>query len=186
MTKPVYRYPDYITNISLEKTDTKRYWLKLVFDESKNDSIVVILKNPSRANNEFSDKTVYNVSSYIYKNRNKYPEFHKIGTIVILNLIPNYQTYSDKLEPLRNEIIDPENLAVINRFTSQCKNVIIAYGNHPRGLFDQYEKLKTNVMNILSKNNNKVFYVDKTSLAGNPKHGQVWGYSDELISINQE
>lgn len=181
MTKPVYKYPDYITNISLEKTDTKRYWLKLVFDESKNDSIVVILKNPSRANNEVSDKTVFNVSSYIYKNRNKYPEFQDIGSIIILNLIPNYQTYSDQLEPLRNEIIDHQNLHTIDRFTKKSINVIIAYGNHPRGLFDQYEELKTNVMNILSKNKNKVLYVDKLSKAGNPKHGQIWGYKDDLI-----
>ena len=106
MTKPVYRYPDFITYISLEKTDTKRYWLKLQFDESKNETVTIILKNPSRANKSVSDKTVYNVSCYIYKNRDKYPEFKNVGTIVILNLIPNYQTYSDQLELLKNEIID--------------------------------------------------------------------------------
>ena len=183
MTKPVYRYPDFITSISLEKTDSKRYWLELVFDESKKESLVVLLKNPSRANKELSDKTVYNVSSYIYKNRNKYPEFKDIGTIIILNLIPHYQTYSDQLEPLRNEIIDPENLAVIKRFTVKCNNVIIAWGNHPKRLFKEYEELKTSVMDILSINENKVFYVGKMSLAGNPKHGQIWSYSDNLVCL---
>jgi hypothetical protein len=181
MTKPVYRYPDFITNISLEKTDTKRYWLKLQFDESKNETVTIILKNPSRANKSVSDKTVYNVSCYIYKNRDKYPEFKNVGTIVILNLIPNYQTYSDQLELLKNEIIDSENLAVIKRFTSQCNYVIIAYGNHPKGLYKEYEELKTSVMDILSENNNKVFYIDKMSNLGNPKHGQVWGYKDDMI-----
>lgn len=183
MTKPVYRYPDFISNISLENTDAKRYWLKLEFDESKNESIVVILKNPSRANKEVSDKTVFNVSSYIYKNRNKYPEFQDIGSIVILNLIPNYQTYSDQLEPLRNEIIDHLNLEAIDRFTHECNNVIIAWGNHPRGLFKEYEELKIKVMDILSKNNNKVLYVHKMSKAGNPKHGQIWGYDNILKRI---
>jgi len=184
MTNPVYRYPDFITNVSLEKIDSKRYWLKLEFDESKKETIVVILKNPSRANKEVSDKTVYNVSSYIYKNRDKYPEFKYVGTIVILNLIPNYQTYSDQLEPLRNEIIDPENLAVIKQFTGQCNYVIIAWGNHPKGLYKEYEELKINVMDILSENNNKVFYVGKLSQSNNPKHGQVWGYKDALILLS--
>ena len=180
MTKPVYRYPDFITKITLEKTESKRFWLKLEFDESKNESIVVILKNPSRANKEVSDKTVFNVSSYIYKNKNKYPEFQDIGSIVILNLIPNYQTYSDQLEPLRNEIIDFQNLHTIDRFTKKSVNVIIAYGNHPRGLFKEYEELKIKVMDILSVNNNKVLYVDKMSKANNPKHGQIWRYKDPL------
>lgn len=45
--KPIYKYPEFITNITLEKTDTKRYWLKLVFDESKKESIGVVLKNHS-------------------------------------------------------------------------------------------------------------------------------------------
>jgi len=183
MTKPVYKYPDFITDITLKKTDTKRYWLKLVFDKTKKETIAVILKNPSRADKNVSDKTVYNVSSYIFKNRDKHPEFKDVGAIVILNLIPNYQTYSDQLEPLRNEIIDPVNLAVIKRFTSQDNNVIIAWGNHPRGLFNEYEQLKNSVMNILSQNNNKILYVDKLSMAGNPKHGQIWGYADRLIQL---
>lgn len=182
--KPVYKYPDFITDITLEKTHTKRYWLKLVFDDTKNETLGIILKNPSRANKEVSDKTIYNVSSYIYKNRDKYPEFKDVGTIVILNLIPNYQTYSDQLEPLKHEIIDPENLAIIKQFTSQCNNVIIAWGNYPKGLLKEFEELKTNVMDILSENNNKVLYVDKLSKAGNPKHGQIWGYKDTLIPLS--
>lgn len=183
MTKPVYKYPDFITNITLEKTDTKRYWLKLVFDESKSDSIVVILKNPSRADKSVSDKTVYTVSSYIYKNRDKYPEFHDVGSIIILNLIPHYQTYSNQLEPLKNDIIDQENLDTIKRITSESSNVIIAWGNHPQGLYEEYETLKNHVMDILSRNNNKVLYVDKMSKAENPKHGQVWGYKNALIPL---
>ena len=183
MTKPVYRYQDFITNISLDKTDSKRYWLKLVFDESEAQSIVVILKNPSRADKLVSDKTVYNVCNYIYKNRNKVTELRNIGSITILNLITHYQTYSDHLEPLQEQIIDPENLDTIHRFTRKSRNVIIAWGNHPRGIFREYEQLKIKVMDILSKNNNKVLYVDKMSNAGNPKHGQIWSYSDNLVCL---
>lgn len=181
MPKPVYKYPAFIKNVYLDKTDSKRYWLKLVFDESKAESIVIILKNPSRADKMVSDKTVYNVCNYIFKNRNKYTELRNIGSITILNLIPHYQTYSDQLEPIKNDVIDIKNLESINKFTKKCNKVIIAWGNHPRGLFKEYEELKIEVMDILSLNKNRVFYVDKMSRAGNPKHGQIWGYKDNLI-----
>ena len=49
MTKPMYKYPDFITDITLEKTDSKRFWLKLVFDESKKETVAVVLKNPSQS-----------------------------------------------------------------------------------------------------------------------------------------
>ena len=186
MKKPVYRYPNFVQNVELEKTDDKRFWLKLQIDESKKESIVVILKNPSRANKTVSDKTVYNVSSYIYHNQDKYEALKDIGSIIILNLMPHYQTYSDKLEALKNDIICDKNLDAINRITSENLKVIIAWGNHPSGLFKEYEILKTRVMKILSKNSNKVLYVDKLSKTGNPKHGQVWAYKNKLIKYTIE
>lgn len=182
--KPVYKYPHFVQEVTLKKDDGKRYWLKLVFDETKKESIVIILKNPSRANKEISDKTVYNVSSYIYKNRSKHSVLKDIGSIIILNLIPHYQTYSKELKSLKSDIIDQENLDTINRFTSQNSKVIIAWGNHPENLFKIYHQLKNSVMDILVKNNSEVLYVDRLSKIGNPKHGQVWGYKNDLIMFN--
>ena len=181
MTKPVYKYPEFITDITLEKTEGKRYWLKLVFDESKKETISVVLKNPSRADETVSDKTVYNVSSYIYNNRYKYPEFKDVGSIIIVNLIPHYQTYSNQLEPLYDEIINQKNLDTIKKITRESNKVLIAWGNAPKGLYTEYELLKSHILSILSDNKNNVFYVDKLSKEGNPKHGQIWGYDDAII-----
>jgi len=181
MKTPVYKYPDFVQNVELEKTDDKRFWLKLTIDETKKNSIVVILKNPSRANKEISDKTVYNVSNYIYRNQDKYDVLEDVGSLVIVNLIPHYQTYSSQLKELNNGVICTENLRAIDAVTKKNSTVIIAWGNHPAGLLKEYETLKKEVMNILSKNGNDIFYVDKLSAAGNPKHGQVWGYKNKLI-----
>jgi len=180
MTKPVYKYPDFVQKVELEKTDNKRFWLKLTIDETKKDSIVVILKNPSRANKEISDKTVYNVSNYIYRNQDKYEILNGVGSVVILNLIPHYQTYSDQLIELKNGVVCTENLRTIDAVAKQNSTVIIAWGNHPAGLFKEYETLKSEVLQILAKNNNEIFYVDKLSAAGNPKHGQIWAYENIL------
>jgi len=179
--KPVYKYPDFIKNITLKKATKKRYWLNLEINNTKDENIIVILKNPSRADLKISDKTVYNVSNYIYRNREKYTELKNIGSITILNLMPNYETYSDQLKSLKSNIIDQENLKTINEFCKAHKKVIIAWGNHPSGLFNEYEILKSLTMNILDKNQNEVYYVDKMSKAENPKHGQVWGYENELV-----
>jgi len=181
MKKPIYKYPSFVKNVELEKTDDKRFWLKLTIDETKKDSIVVILKNPSRANKEVSDKTVYNVSNYIYRNQDKYDFLEDVGSLIIVNLIPHYQTYSDQLKVLSNDVICTENLRVIDDITKQNSKVIIAWGNHPSGLYKEYETLKSEALQILAKNNNEIFYVDKLSAAGNPKHGQIWGYKNDLL-----
>lgn len=180
MKKPVYRYPDFVKKIELDKTHNKRFWLKLLIDESKTESIAVVLKNPSRADEMVSDKTVYNVLNYIYRNRNKYDVFSNVKSIIILNLIPYYQTYSKELKSMKSEIVCQDNLDTIRKITSQHSKTIIAWGNHPSGLYQEYEILKEQVMTILTDNNNQVYYVDKFSKAENPKHAQVWGYSDKL------
>lgn len=183
MKKPIYKYPDFVSKVELKSENGKRYWLNLKIDENKKDGITVILKNPSRADKIVSDKTVFNVSNYIHRNRENYPEFKNVGEITILNLMPNYMTESSGLKEFKETIIDRENIRTINEFCGKNRNVIIAWGNHPSGLFKEYEKLKNETKKILTENQNQVFYVDKLSKYGNPKHGQIWAYANELIKI---
>ncbi len=185
MKKPTYKYPDFVTKVDLKSENGKRYWLNLEIDKNKSDGITVILKNPSRADQIISDKTVFNVSNYIYRNREKYSEFKNVGTITILNLIPNYLTDSSRLKEFKESIIDQENIRTLNEYCGKNKNVIIAWGNHPSGLYQEYEKLKSETKKILTEYKNQVFYVDKITKAGNPKHGQVWGYGNELKKVSE-
>lgn len=183
MKKPTYKHQDFIINKEYERTDRKRYWLELTINKDFTENIIVIMKNPSRATIEVSDKTVFNVCNYIFLNKNKRIELKNIGKIIILNLIPFYETYSKELIALKDEIIDTTNLEVIKKYTSNNNKVIIAWGNHPDKLFKEYEILKQAIFKILKDNNNQVFYVDKLSSAGNPKHAQIWGYQNELIQF---
>lgn len=106
-----------------------------------------------------------------------------MGSVVVLHVILYYQTYSNKLEPLKSEVICAENLSAIHRLSGEYSRVIIAWGDHPSGLFKEYEILKSHVTQILTENNNEVFYVDKLSIAGNPKHGLVWAYATDLMLL---
>ena len=184
MKKPVYKHQDFIINKEYERTDCKRYWLELTINNDYTENIIVIMKNPSRATLEVSDKTVFNVCNYIFLNKNDRAELKNIGKIIILNLIPFYETYSKELVALKDEIIDLANLEVIKNYTSKDSRVIIAWGNRPDKLYNEYEVLKQEVNNILKDNNNEVYYVDKLSAAGNPKHAQVWGYENKLFKLN--
>ena len=105
MKKPVYHYPEFVSNVTLCATKEKRYWLNMEIDSSKKKGIVVILKNPSRAKQHVSDKTVYNVSNYIFRNRNKFAPLHEVGNITIVNLIPHFQTYSERLKSMRGNSV---------------------------------------------------------------------------------
>lgn len=180
MKKPIYKHQDFIINKTYERTDSKRYWLELTINNDCTENIIVIMKNPSRATLEVSDKTVFNVCNYIFKNKNNRAELKNIGKIIILNLIPYYETYSKELVVLKDKIIDFANLETIKKYTSNNSRVLIAWGNHPAKLYKEYELLKREVFQILKDNNNQVYYVDKLSAAGNPKHAQIWGYENEL------
>jgi hypothetical protein len=69
--KPVYHYPEYVSKVTYDSIDNKRYWLNVEIDKNKLESILIILKNPSRATDKISDKTVFNVTNYIYKNKDR-------------------------------------------------------------------------------------------------------------------
>ncbi len=184
MRKPVYHHPDFVTEVDMKGDNEKRYWLKLTFDPGERNSIIVILKNPSRATKEVSDKTIYTVTKYIYLKRNT-KLFKDIGSIIILNLIPYYETNSVKLIRYGN-IIDKANIDTVRLYTSKISRVIIAWGNPPNGLKAEYEELKSSVFCMLREYKNDIHFIDKLSKLGNPKHGQVWTYNDSIKKMDKE
>ncbi|MEM1003387.1 MAG: DUF1643 domain-containing protein, partial [Bacteroidota bacterium] len=130
--------------------------------------------------------TVFNVCNYIYKNSTNSDTLKNIGGITIVNLMPHYLTDSSLLVKHKGHLIDKKNLGIIDNWCQQISKVIVAWGNHPKGLFDEYEFLKSQVNEILKVRKNEVFYVKQLSQAGNPRHGQVWGYKDPLLSLKVE
>ena len=186
MKKPTYKHPDFVIKTEDRRIENqnKRLWLSLQIDKDAPESLLIILKNPSRATKDISDKTVFTISNYVHKNKDKYPEFKNVGKLIIANLIPFYETYSYQLATSDLKLFDKDNGDTLSELTSKHNNVIIAWGNHPRGLKKEYEILKQSAFDILQANNNNVFYVDKLTKSGNPKHGQVWGYQNELIKYS--
>ena len=155
--RPTYHYPKFIRQIRVEGTPHKRYQLNLELDNAHSKGVVVILKNPSRANTTVSDKTVYNVSNYIYKNTTKHKALERVGHISIVNLMPHYLTDSSLLQTKKGALMDCKNFETINTLCRQMTTVIIAWGNAPKGLDQTYQRMTSKVQTILSAQNNRVY-----------------------------
>lgn len=179
--KPVYLHPEFVLRpVTLRRTEDKRYWLRMRFDNGGKDTVIVILKNPSRATGEVSDKTVFTVANYIYKNCKTNPLLKTAGSVVILNLIPAYETYSERLKERNEALADKKNLKYIKRFAKEASVIIAAWGDAPKGLEAEYHELRDEVIKGLFETGKVVYYLDKISKKGNPKHGQIWGYKDKM------
>jgi hypothetical protein len=181
-------YPPFVEKerIEINRYAENRYSLKIPIGKNK-ENIIVIMKNPSTADEKETDRTIHRVLSYIHKSNNEI--LKDIGTVIILNLMPIYLTESKDLKNEKEsnqaewQRTEKENLEVIEKFCKKKDKVIVAWGNHPAGLKKDYDRYKKNVLDILKRNGNKLFYVGKLSKEKNPKHGQIWGYENKLVEI---
>ncbi|WP_445385686.1 DUF1643 domain-containing protein [Robiginitalea sp. IMCC44478] len=176
-----YTYPDFVTRIQIDEVPNKRLALQIRLKGNGKKKLLVIQKNPSRANSSISDHTVNRVLHYCNRNKDLYPQLKEVGNLVFLNLIPYYLTDSRKLRKLPFKIEDTENMKRVEHAIKTSDYGILAWGNPPLGLKAEYEKLKTAVYVFLDTYSLQSFYVGSLSASGNPKHGQIWGYSDTLI-----
>lgn len=178
-----YVYPGFVRNISALGAEGKRYSLEAELDLSVSGTCLVIQKNPSKANQGYSDHTINRVLNYIDRNRKQYSVLHQVGKIVFLNLIPWYETYSDKLVLKKEVLIDPENTEFITRYLTSRNPCIIAWGNSPTGLRQIHDRLADGVLGLLRKYNVPTYRVGPLTQLGHPRHGQIWGYTDPLMPL---
>lgn len=156
MTK---RYPDYvkISNIIPKKKTYYRFNLEIENTLQSNDqSIAVIMMNPSAADAYCSDDTVNKVIKALSK-------ISKI--IYILNLFPFYEPDSIKLGDLvkkKNNIqIVSQNEVAITQAIKNANKIIFAWGDVPKGLPAKLhnERVKSVIEIVESYNKKNSLYV---------------------------
>lgn len=180
-----YTYPEFAKVLSIRQESGKRYSMDIELHSAGKQTWVVIQKNPSRANAEVSDHTINRVLNYLYRNRGKYPCLQGIGRVIFLNLIPWYETYSDRLVKKEKQLYDHGNLSTIAAHLSSGDPCIIAWGNPPKGLGKAYEILSGKVLSLLEQYGNPLYHVGELTRLGFPRHGQIWGYADPLQRIKK-
>lgn len=197
-----FKYPIHVNSNAIKlKRDRKtingvlyrrRYYLNIPLNYVNiTNCIVVILKNPSKANKKKSDLTINRVIEYISRHK----KLNRNGLIVIVNLFALYRTDSKEIKEIINNTSEQfvvgnecssQNDAAIIDAIGKAQSILLAWGGHARGLKQLHDlRVQTILSNIYSKQNEKnLYYVKSVSKKANPRHAQVWGYKDELISCS--
>ena len=185
---PIYRfkkgkYLADVRGINKDEPQHKRYTLKIDFEGERGDEKwLIILKNPSRAVDEspdISDKTISNVCEYFYR------KMIQVNSIVVMNLFPVYETYSNELVKRRTDLVDKKNKLYLKDMVNKSESIVFAWGSHPKECKDEFDTMR-NFVTELTKNKNcfQMKHPLRKINRNRPLHAQVWGYENyELIKI---
>ncbi|GEM_PF-5221751 len=122
----VIQYADYVLNksVKIDETINARYLLKVELNTTSDESIAVIMKNPSIANEDESDITINKVLEVAYR--------HNYKTVYIHNL---FCYYSPKVKDIKDlikvndEIHNKKNDACIIKTLSKVEKVLVGWGS---------------------------------------------------------
>ena len=132
-----------------------RFLLTIKTKNSNNKSILVVMKNPSKAHTSQSDKTVNNVIQNLSNSYSK---------IYITNLFPYYSTKANGLlsyfDDNSNQTIQFINEMIIQKYSLLADDILIGWGTNTIGMKQKdYDDIIFSVMNILLKSNKPLYYV---------------------------
>ena len=121
----------------------------------ENSSVLVVMKNPSKATTYQSDKTINNVIENLHSQYNK---------IYIVNLYPYYSSNAKGLvsffDCADNKTILEINDYYIEKYEQLANDILIGWGTNTIGIKNnEYDGRISTVMNLLRKNNKPMYYV---------------------------
>lgn len=172
--KIVYKYKDFVEKDKItfngDINENIRYLLKISLKNSTNKKVLVIMKNPSKANNKVSDLTIDRVLTFC--NSEGYSEvnimnlfsYYSTDPIGIKNLIDNGQI---------DDAIGAETDEIMKKVVKEVDEIIVAWGGNSINREKHYKNRIKQVANIIKGKN--TYYVQ--SISKNtyyPRHAQVW------------
>jgi hypothetical protein len=178
--KPVYLYNEEIVdieNILIDDEEGFRFSMFIPFNESTNKNhAVVIMRNPSKADQSKSDKTINNVLRFC---KSYY------SGVFIANLYPYYETDSTMLknfiESSSYEVKMQRNYDAIDKILDKVDDAIVAWGTNNTGhkYNNEYENNIKLILDKLTKAKKNIFAIRFTS-SKNPWHPRNWEESFNL------
>lgn len=140
-----------------------RYSLKGSFGDRKGKSIVVILMNPSFADEYKLDKTLGNVETFL-KGCKEYSEFEVLNIFPIRT--PNSKDIKKKMEKYKK--YQTENNEYIKKILENSTDILVAWGS-------KYHKDATWVFKLLKDKN--VWTYTSPNKDGSPRHFSPYAYN---------
>jgi hypothetical protein len=170
----VYEYKNLVkkTDIKIIEDDenNKRYLLEIPLHNQGIKSVLVILKNPSKANKYVSDLTVDRILTFCHN--------EGYSKVYVMNLFSYYSTEPNRITQLIDDgrftdAIGDKNNQILKEVLDIVDEVIVAWGGNSIHRKHYYMKRINDVINII--NGKKIFYVQSISKDGYyPRHAQVW------------
>ena len=174
----MFRYRDFVVedNIVCKGNDVRRYLLRVEFDCDINKKVLVILKNPSKADKHESDLTIDRVLKYC--NNQGYSE------VSIMNLYSYYATDAHELRTLIqgkeiSKAVGKKNDMYLRQEVKKVDDVIAAWGENTFGCTKQYKARIKEVVEIIKVK--PIYYVQ--SISKNewyPRHAQTWKINQNI------
>ncbi|MFJ7668276.1 DUF1643 domain-containing protein [Lysinibacillus sp. NPDC097195] len=188
--KRIFYYKDeYVKNVKLVYHDSdtnRRYRLDIELKNGDNEKAVhLMMINPSKANEEFSDNTLNRIIKYVSLN-NADGVLHNIGKIIITNLYVVCETYPEKVdEYISVQSMDfakgidnggkYNNDTIIEMANKEAQLIIIAWG---KGNILDYDNRIQEVFSLMQ--NKEIYQMEDLTQEGYPRHPRTWAYSWKL------
>lgn len=180
-----------VNSIQAEFSDNKshRYNLEMcyrddLYSEKRNKSIVVILKNPSSADEKKADSTIRKVETYVYH------KFSDVKYLRILNIFSIRGTDPLDINILLKEkgydyIVGQENNMFFKKTLLKSDYIICAWGGNSGIDKEKYKFRISEVIKMIKNTGNKpAWQVCGKQITKEPLHGLMWGYDYLLKKLN--
>ncbi len=176
----IHKYKSYVDkeNIAFHGEPEKdlRYLLEIPLKIRSDKSILVIMKNPSKANQRKSDLTINRVLKFCYN--------HHYRKVYIMNLYAYYSTDSNRIASLIKtgkelHAIGKDNDKILKEYVQKVDEVIVGWGSNTFNCTAAYKNRIKQVTEIVR--DKKLYSVQSVSKCGwYPRHGQIWSVNSHI------
>jgi len=153
-----------------------RFTISIPFkNPSGNNTALVIMKNPSKANKSVSDRTINSLINKCYS--------ENYSSIIVMNIFPYYSTPASGVKkfiknPAYNKIMQ-RNLVKLSKKLNCCTDIIIAWGTETIGCGKKlYNDEISKIINLIQESGKKILAVKQKS--SYPRHPLKWGCNVNL------
>lgn len=175
-----YRYKNFVEKDRIifkgDMEENIRYLLRIPLKNNGDKKVLVIMKNPSKADNKLSDLTIDRVLTFC--NAEGYSEVN------IMNLFSYYSTDPSGIKNLIDDgkledAIGKDNDEIMKEIVNEVGEVIVAWGGNSINRERYYKNRIKQVTNIIKEKN--IYYVESISKdTYYPRHAQVWSVKSAI------
>ena len=145
-------------------------------ENGRDETVAIVMKNPSSADEHNADTTIRRVEEYVHRN------FRSAATLTVLNLFAYRATDPRDVKRARHRsgldsIVGAGNDAAIAATVDASDDVVLGWG--ARSGIDQgdYERRIRQVAVILHPHRRRLWHINDLTIDAHPRHALQWAYN---------